>query len=454
MDSITNVLSTINSFAWGPVMLVFLVGTGLLLSIGTKLVQYRKMGKAFALLKDKGDDAGDISPFQSLMASLSGTIGTGNIVGVATAIAAGGPGAIFWMWLTAIVGGATKFAETVLAMKYRVTNEKGERSGGPMYYCSRGMEEKYGGNWKWLGMAFALFGTIAAFGPGSLVQANSIADSLESVFNANRYITGLILAILVGIVIIGGIKRIASVASFLVPVMALFYVVSALIILFTNFDRLDDIFGLIFSYAFNGKAVAGGLLGSVIRSGVARGVFSNEAGLGTAPIVHAASSANDPVKQGLIASLGCFLDTIIVCTMTALVILLSGFVGFDSDGILEIKNGLTGGPLTSESFHLLISGGKYIVVIAIALFAFSTIIGWYYYGYKCFEYLVGTAKLTLGYKIIWAILPFVGAVVSLDFVWNFADTFNGLMIIPNLIALLGLSSVIFATLRDYEAARL
>ncbi|MEM9423982.1 MAG: alanine/glycine:cation symporter family protein [Spirochaetota bacterium] len=432
-------------------MLVFLLGAGLLLSIGTKLVQYRRMGKAFALLKDKGADEGDIPPFQSLMSAMSATIGTGNIVGVATAIAAGGPGAVFWMWLTAIVGGATKFAEAVLAMKYRITNEQGERSGGPMYYCSTGMEDRYGGNWKWLGVAFAFFGAIAAFGIGNLTQVNSIAGGLKSVFNTSPYVTGVILAVLVGIVVIGGIQRIGTVAGYLVPIMAVFYVIATLIILFANFDRLGSVFSLIFSYAFNGQAVAGGLLGAVIRNGVARGVFSNEAGLGSAPIVHAASHAKDPVKQGLIASLGCFLDTIIVCTMTALVILLSGFVGFGSDGMLTVQDGLTGGALTSEAFGSLLSGGEYIVVLGIALFAFSTIIGWYYYGYKCLEYLVGSSSgLSMVYKIIWALLSFVGSVVPLSFVWNLSDTFNGLMAIPNLIALIALSPVVFAMLGNFE----
>ena len=451
MENITNVVLSINGFVWGPVMLAVLVGTGLFLSVGTRMVQYRKMGRALASLKDEGEDAGDISPFQSLMLALSGIIGTGNIVGVATAIASGGPGAVFWMWVTAIFGGATKFGEAVLSLKYRVTNARGERSGGPMYYCSRGMEEKYGGNWKWLGVLFALFGAIAAFGTGNLAQANSIAGSLKSLFHINVYVCGIVLAAVVGLVIIGGIKRLGNVAAFLVPFMAVFYVIASLIILLVNLDRLAGVFQMIFACAFDGRAVQGGLLGSVIRYGVARGVFTNEAGLGTTPIVHAASNAKDPVKQGLIASLDCFFCTIVVCTMTALVILLSGFIDFDGAGdMLRVKEGLSGGALTSEAFGMLIKGGRYIVVLAIAPFAFSTIITWYYYGSKCFEYLIGSSRFTLFYQIFWAIMSFVGAVVPLNFVWNVCDTFNALMAIPNLIALLGLSSVIFAVLRNYE----
>ncbi len=451
MENITKIFLSINSFVWGPVMLAVLVGTGLFLSVGTRMVQYRKMGKVLASLKGKGEGCVAISPFQSLMLALSGIIGTGNIVGVATAIASGGPGAIFWMWVTAIFGGATQFGETVLSLKYRITNARGERSGGPMYYCSRGMEEKYGGNYKWLGILFALFGAVATFGTGNLVQANSIADSLKSLFHINVYVCGIVLAAVVGLVIIGGIKRLGNVAAFLVPFMAVFYVIASLTILLVNWDRLAGVFQLIFACAFDGRAVQGGLLGSVIRYGVARSMFTNEAGLGTTPIVHAASNAKDPVKQGLIASLNCFFCTIVVCTMTALVLLLSGFIGFDgAGGMLSVKDGLSGVLLTTEAFDKLIKGGRYIVVLAITLSAFSTILAWYYYGSKCFEYLIGSSRFTLFYQIFWAIMSFFGAVIPLNFVWNVCDTFNVLMAIPNLIAILGLSSVIFAVLRNYE----
>lgn len=453
MNFINDVLSTVNSFAWGPIMIVFLVGTGILLSIGTKLIQYRKIGSAFGLLKEKGDPAsGDITPRQTLMAALAATIGTGNIAGVATAIALGGPGAVFWMWLTAIVGGATKFGEAILAVKYRVVNDKGERSGGPMYYCSKGMEEKFGGNWKWLGWLFALFGVLASFGIGNLVQSNSVAAGLETI-GVNKYITGIIITILVGMVIIGGIKRIGKVADALVPVMGIVYVLASLIILFINANAIPAAFQMIFNYAFDGTAVAGGLLGSVIRMGVARGVFSNEAGLGSAPIVHAASTMKDPVKQGLIASLGCFIDTIIVCSMTALVILVSGYVHLDSSGVFAVTDGLTGAALTTSAYNASLAGvGGYIVAFGLVFFAFSTLISWFYYGSKCLEFIAGTRTIEI-YKIIWTLLAFIGAVVKLSFVWNFSDTFNGLMAIPNLIALLALSPVIFKALKDYESGK-
>lgn len=451
MDFINSVIGAINGFAWGPIMIIFLVGTGIILSVGTKFVQYRRIKYAFALLKDKGDpEAGDITPRQTLSAALAATIGTGNIAGVATAIAVGGPGAVFWMWLTAIVGGATKFGEAILAMKYRVTNDKGERSGGPMYYCSKGMEDRYGGNWKWLGWLFALFGVIASFGIGNLVQSNSVAAGLEESIGLNKYVTGIIIAFFVGLVIIGGIKRIGHVAEALVPIMGIIYVIASLIILFIHFNQLGAAFGLIFKYAFDGTAVAGGLLGSVIQKGVARGVFSNEAGLGSAPIAHAASTMKDPVKQGIIASLGCFIDTIVVCTMTALVIIVSGYVAIGGDGLFAVKDGLTGAALTSSAYNSLLSGvGGYIVSFGLVFFAFSTVIGWYYYGSKCLEYLAGTSLIGV-YKFLWTALAFVGAVVQLKFVWTFSDTFNGLMAIPNLIALLALSPVIFLALKEFE----
>lgn len=444
------ILNKINSFAWGPIMIVFLVGTGLFLSIGTKLVQYRKLGKSFKLLFSKPTDAdGDITPLQSLTTALSATIGTGNIAGVAAAIALGGPGAVFWMWITAIVGGATKFAEAVLAMEYRTTNEKGEKSGGPMYYASVGMRDKFGGNWKWLGWLFALFGFFASFGIGNMVQSNSVAQALKSSFNLSPAITGIALAVLTALVIVGGISSIGKVTEKLIPTMAAVYVAAALFILFANANAIPSAFGMIFSNAFSGQAVAGGFVGAVMRYGIARGVFSNEAGLGSAAIAHAASQQNDPVKQGLIASLGCVIDTLIVCSMTALVILVSGYVTIGTDGLMSIKDGLSGAALTTQSFEAAFSGGGIVVTIGLIFFAFSTIIGWYYYGSKCLEFIAGVGIAEL-YKWVFIALVFLGAVFKNGFVWNLSDTLNGLMALPNLIAILALSPIVFKFLKKYE----
>ena len=452
MEALNNLIGAVGSFAWGPIMITLLFATGLILSIGTKFVQYRKLGTAFKLLFTKGADAeGDISPFAALMTSLAATIGTGNIAGVATAIAIGGPGAVFWMWVTAVLGGATKFSEALLAIKYRVTDEKGEKSGGPMYYCSRGMEEKFGGNWKWLGFAFALFAFIASFGIGNMVQSNSVAASLQQSTGLSPYITGIIITIATALVIIGGIKSIGRTTEKIVPVMAIIYIIGSLVVIFANISFLPRAFGWIFGNAFNATAVSGGFIGTVVRMGVARGVFSNEAGLGSAPIAHAASKTNNPVRQGIIASLGSFIDTIIVCTMTALVILISPVVNIGADGLMVIKDGLNGAALTTAAYNASLPGvGQFIVSFGLIFFAFSTILGWYYYGYKSFEYLVG-AKVASFYKWAWVILVFIGAVVPLSFVWNISDTFNGLMAIPNLVALIALSSVIFGMLKDYES---
>ncbi|PLX35232.1 MAG: sodium:alanine symporter family protein, partial [Clostridiales bacterium] len=393
---------------------------------------------------------GDITPFQALMTSLAATIGTGNIAGVATALAIGGPGAIFWMWITAAVGGATKYGEAVLAIKYRQTNDKGEKSGGPMYYAWKGMEDKFGGNWKWLGGAFAVFGFIASFGIGNMVQSNSVAAAMDETIGLSPVISGAVIAVLTALVILGGIKSIGKVTEKIVPIMAIIYVLGSLFILFTNAGKVGMAFGLIFSNAFNANAVSGGLVGTVIRMGVARGVFSNEAGLGSAPIAHAASKNDNPVTQGIIASLGSFLDTIVVCSMTALVILVSGLLTFDANGMMTVADGLTGAALTSRAFGIAMPGfGSFIVSFGLMFFAFSTIIGWYYYGSKCAEFLFGL-KAEMPYKWAWVILTYVGATIPLGFVWNISDAFNGLMAIPNLVALLALSGSIFKWTKEYE----
>lgn len=449
MEYINAVIGAIGGFAWGPVMIVLLFATGLILSVGTKLVQYRKIGHAFKLLFTKSEGDGDISPFAALMTSLSATIGTGNIAGVATAIALGGPGAVFWMWVTAVLGGATKFSEAVLAVKYRNTDEAGEKSGGPMYYASIGMEERYGGNWKWLGWLFALFAFIASVGIGNMVQSNSVAAAMEQSIGLPIWVTGIILAVAVGAVIIGGIKSIARVAEAIVPLMAIVYVIGSLIIIFLNAAAIPVAFGWIFTNAFTGKAVGGALLGTVIRYGVARGIFSNEAGLGSAPIAHAASKTTDPVRQGIIASLGSFLDTIVVCTMTALVILTSAVVTMP-EGVMAIRDNLNGAQLTTAAYSAQLPGfGGFIVSFGLIFFAFSTMLTWYFYGFKSLEFITGR-KVAEYFKWIWVVLAFVGSISSLSFVWNISDAFNGLMAIPNLVALIALSPVIFSVLKEYE----
>jgi AGCS family alanine or glycine:cation symporter len=441
----------VNSFAWGPVMIIFLVGTGIFLSIGTGFVQFRKLGQAFRLLFSKDHKgSGDITPFQALMTSLSATIGTGNIAGVATAIALGGPGAVFWMWMTAAVGGATKFGEAVLAIRYRETNDMGEQSGGPMYYIKNGMKEKFGGSWGWLGWLFAFFGIFASFGIGSMVQSNSVAGALSTGFNVPPIATGLVLTLLTALVILGGIKSIANVTSKVVPFMALFFIAGSLAVLISNAAGIPDAFSMIFRNAFSSSAVSGGLIGTVIRFGVARGVFSNEAGLGSAPIAHAASANNNPYTQGVIASLGSFIDTLIICTMTALVILVSGLVTIGADGLMVVSGGLNGAALTSEAFEASLPGlGKYLVSFGLIFFAFSTILGWFYYGSKCLEYIAGTKSIVI-YKIAFLITSLAGAVMKISIVWDLSDTFNGLMAIPNLIALIALSSIIFKTAKEAQ----
>jgi AGCS family alanine or glycine:cation symporter len=325
------------------------------------------------------------------------------------------------------------------------------QSGGPMYYIKYGMKEKFGGNWAWLGWAFAFFGFVASFGIGNMVQSNSVAAAINSSFGIPPYLTGIVIAVATGLVIIGGIKSIAKVTSKIVPLMATVYVLGSVIVLFAKASMIPDAFGMIFGNAFSGTSVGGGLIGTVVRFGVARGVFSNEAGLGSAPIAHAASKIQDPVVQGIIASLGSFLDTLVVCTMTALVILVSGLVTFDGSGLMTITDSLSGAALTHTAFSEALPGlGTVIVTFGLIFFAFSTILGWYYYGSKCFEYIAGV-KAVLVYKWIYVALVFVGASVSLNFVWNLSDAFNGLMAIPNLIALLALSPLIFSLLKDYES---
>ncbi|OEH87057.1 transporter [Desulfuribacillus stibiiarsenatis] len=410
-------------------MLFLLVGTGIFLTIRLKGLQFRKLIYAHKLIftKDK-NSPGDISHFQALTTALAATIGTGNIAGVATAIFWGGPGAVFWMWMTGLVGMATKYAEAVLAVKYRVTDAKGEMSGGPMYYIEKGL------GMKWLGILFAIFGAIAAFGIGNMVQSNSVAAAVERTFNIAPWVTGLILVAFTALVVLGGIKSIGKVTSYLVPIMAAIYVAGGLIVLFINFTAIPEALASIFKYAFTADAAIGGGIGAAIRYGVARGVFSNEAGLGSAPIAAAAAKTDYPGRQALVSMTQTFIDTIVVCSITALAILTTGVLG----------NGETGAALTTSAFSMALPGiGKYIVAIGIILFAYSTILGWCYYGEKCLEYLAGTKAVPF-YRYIFVAAIFLGAVAELELVWNFSDVMNGLMALPNLIALLGLSGVVVA----------
>lgn len=444
MEQLNNIISQINAFAWGPPMLSALSVTGLLLTLGLVFMPWRKIGYGFKLLFDKEADsgAGDVKPFNALMTALSATVGTGNIAGVATAIALGGPGAIFYMWIIALFGMATKYAEAVCAVKYREVDSENKYVGGPMYYLRNGVGEFAPELGKSLGVAFAIFGAVAAFGIGNAVQVNSMAAVLKANFSVPTWLTGVVVAILVGFVIIGGIRRIGEVAGKLVPAMIVLYVSASLVIIVINITEVPHAFGLIFKYAFNPAAATGGFAGAAvaaaIRFGVARGVFSNEAGLGSAAIAHAAAKTNNPVRQGIIAMLGTFIDTIVVCSMTALVILTSG---------IWIE-GQTGAVLTSNSFDSVIFGGGHIVTIALAVFAFTTILGWSYYGERCWQYLFN-AKTVIIYRVLWILAALLFANLKVDFVWNLSDTLNGLMAIPNLIGLLLLAPLVFKLTKDY-----
>ncbi|RTR40497.1 sodium:alanine symporter family protein [Shewanella canadensis] len=444
MEGITEFVSMVNGFVWGTPMLVMILGVGLFLSVGLKLMPILKLGTGFKLLwsgripdKDKTME-GEISPFNALMTSLSATIGTGNIAGVATAIFIGGPGALFWMWCTALVGMATKFAEAVLAVKYREVDDNGNHIGGPMYYIKNGL----GSKWAWLGTAFALFGSFAGFGIGNTVQSNSVADALSSNFGVPTWVTGVVLMVLVGAVLMGGIKRIADVAGKLVPLMTLFYIAAGLAVLAVNAAAIPDAIVMIVHSAFNPVAAQGGFAGAAvwaaIRFGVARGVFSNEAGLGSAPIAHASAQTNNPVAQGLVAMLGTFIDTLIVCSITGLAIIVSG----------AWTSGENGAALTSLAFSTAIPMGNYIVAIALSVFAFTTILGWSVYSERCVQYLFGV-KAVKPFRVLWILVVPLGAVSSLDFIWLLADTLNAMMAIPNLIALALLSPVVFSLTREY-----
>jgi len=441
MKKLEELLNQLSGLVWGPVMLAFLLGVGIFLMLGLRAFPWRFTIKAFVMLWKgrESEQEGDISPYQALMTSLSATIGTGNIAGVATAIALGGPGAVFWMWMTALFGMATKYAEAVLAVKYREVDAFGLHVGGPMYYIKNGLGKK----WNWLAVIFAFLGAFAAFGIGNMVQANSVADAVESMFQVPVWQTGVVLTVLAAAVILGGLGRIAAVAAKLVPTMAVLYIASALFVIATNLEQVPDALILIVSSAFTETAAVGGFAGAAvwaaIRFGVARGVFSNEAGLGSAPIAHAAAKTNNPVQQGMVAMLGTFIDTLMVCTMTALVIVLTG----------AWSSGETGAALSTLAFSTAMPGwGGYIVVCGLVVFAFTTILGWSYYGERWAVFLFGV-KVIWPYRVLWLCAIPVGAMGKLGTIWLMADVMNGLMAVPNLIALALLSPVIFKLTRGY-----
>jgi len=446
MEAITEIVGMVNNVVWGPYMLALILGTGVFLTVGLNVMPIRKIPTGFRLLwggrrSDKSDE-GELSPFNALMTSLSATVGTGNIAGVATAVVLGGPGALFWMWITALVGMATKYAEALLAVRYREVDKDGNHSGGPMYYIRNGLGKK----WSWLATTFAFFGAFAAFGIGNTVQSNSVADGLNSAFGIPSWITGLVLFVLVGVVVLGGVKRVGEVAGKLVPVMGIGYFVCGLIVLGVNWAAIPDAFALIIHSAFNGHAATGGFAGAAIaqaiRFGVARGVFSNEAGLGSAAIAHAHAKTKNPVKQGMVAMLGTFIDTIIVCSVTGLAIV--------STGVWQ--TGVKGAPLTAAAFETSLPGfGEYFVAISLAVFAFTTILGWSVYGERCVEFLLGK-KAIKPFRYLWVLVVPVGTVIGLDFVWLLADTFNALMALPNLVALLLLSPVVFQMTKEHVQA--
>ena len=434
----------LNGLVWGPPMLILLLGTGLYLTIGLGGMTLRNIGTGFReLWQSRGSTGeGEIPPFRALMTALAATIGTGNIAGVATAIGIGGPGALFWMWVTALLGMATKYAEATLAVKFRERDAKGEYVGGPMYYITNGL----GKNWKWLAVIFAICCGFGGLGIGNGVQANSVADVMFASFGVPEWVSGWVIAVLIALVIFGGVKRIAVVATRLVPFMAVGYVAAGLLIVFWHITDVPAALALIVKSAFTPTAAPGGFAGAAImlaiQMGVARGIFSNEAGLGSAPIAHAAAQTTSPTRQGRIAMLGTFIDTIIICSITGLVIVLTGvWTGSES-----------GASMTAAGFSQVLPGGHIVVALGLAVFAFTTLLGWAYYSERCFSFLFGV-RAVIPFRILWVAAIPVGATMDLGFVWKLADTMNGLMAAPNLIALLLLSPLVFRLTRADRAGK-
>ena len=468
---IYEIVAWLNGIAWGPWMLILLVGTGVYLSVKVGFIQFTKFGHAMKntvgkIFQEQEADAGEVTPFQAMTTALAGTVGTGNIAGVTGAIAIGGPGAVFWMWLSALFGMVTKYAEVVLAVHYRERNAKGDYVGGPMYYIKNGLGEK----WKWLAMTFSVFGALAAFGIGNMTQVNTIANAINNAIDSfggntaaasvnlfgqtvpiSSIVVGVIVAVVVALTLFGGIKRIGSVTERLIPFMAIIYIVCALCVVICNFGSLGKVFAMIFKGAFSAQAALGGAAGitimTTIQKGVGRGVFSNEAGLGSAPIAHAATSEKDPVKQGLYGIFEVFMDTILICTLTALTLL----CGVES-GVAITWGESAGAELISAAFATIFGShlASLIIAVGIGLFALSTILSWSLYGSRCFEFLAGSKALII-YQVIFVVTIVIGATLKLSLVWDIGDTLNGFMAIPNLIALLGLSGVVIKLTKEYFA---
>ncbi len=466
----SDIVAKVNDFAWGPIMLILLVGTGIYFSCRMGFLQFRKFGYAMKntigkMFQKHEAGEGEVTPIQAVTTALAATVGTGNIAGVTGAIVAGGPGAVFWMWLSALFGMATKYSEVVLAVRYRERNDKGDWVGGPMYYIKNGL----GKNWKWLGVIFCILGTLASFGIGNMTQVNTIATSINNAIDTfggntsavtitifgqivplSSIIIGAVIAVIVALVLLGGIKRIGSVTETMVPIMAAIYIIGAIIVLIGNGKYIGQAFAMIFQNAFSVKAAFGGTVGVVImttiKKGVGRGVFSNEAGLGSAPMAHAATSETNPVKQGLYGIFEVFMDTIVICSMTSLVLLTSVARG----GVTPDWGGDGGTDLIAAAFGTVLGdgAGSLIIAIGISLFALSTVLSWSLYGTRCFEYLFGT-KASRWYQIVFILVVVVGSTLEMNLVWNIADTLNGFMAIPNLIALLGLSGVVVKLTKEY-----
>jgi AGCS family alanine or glycine:cation symporter len=453
----SDIVKVVDDFVWGPAMLVLLVGTGIFLTIRTKFLTWRNL--PYALKSTLSKEArttkrgtGDVSPFSALTTALAATIGTGNIVGVATAMVSGGPGALVWMWVSAAFGLTSKFSECMLAIKYREVNEKGEMSGGPMYTMKKALKhKKFGAVLGWL---FAVFAVIASFGIGNLTQGNSIASALNTTFQVPTWVTGIAITLLALLIIVGGIKSISKVSSIVVPAMAIFYVICGIVVIIGNINNVPAGVAMIFQMAFSVEAAKGALYGTItasimnaMRYGVARGVFSNEAGMGSAAITAAAATTDNPVRQGYINMTGTFWDTIVVCTITGLAIASSGVLGM----VDEAGNLVKGSDLTIAAFKTVLgTPGGWLVSIGITLFAFSTILGWEYHGEKAWEYLFGTHKYNMVYRIVFSLVAYVGATQTLDLVWNLSDIANALMAIPNLICLLLLSGEIAKDIEEFQ----
>ena len=451
---VSDVNSAINGFAWGPIMLLLLVGTGIYLSIRTGFIQVRRFGRIMRdtvgslFRKSDKDHGNNLSPFQAVTTALAGTVGTGNIAGVTGALFVGGPGAVFWMWVSAFFGMCTKYAEIALSLKYRVKDKNGAYHGGPMYYITNGL----GRNWKWLAIIFAVLGGLASFGIGNIAQSSEIAGAVNGLFGVKPIVTGIVLAVIVGIVVLGGVKRIGQVTSYLVPFMAIFYILCGIIVIILKIGEIPAAFAAIFKGAFSFESVGGGIFGYAImtamRQGVARGVFSNEAGLGSAPIAHAASSTEEPVEQAMWGVFEVFIDTIVICTITALTVIFSG--------VLDTAGGLDAfaskGEAAVTAFNIILPGtiGGIIIQISLILFALSTILSWSYYGHSCWAYISNNNKAVgFIYKIAFILVCIVGASGSGTLMWDISDTLNGLMALPNLIALLPLAGVVAKLTKDY-----